>query len=175
MQIRGHAIECRIYAEDPENSYFPSPGTIATLAEPAGPGIRLDSGIYEGWTVPIDYDPLLAKLVGYGADRVLATKRLQRALDEYFVGGIKTNTDLFKRILSDADFEEARLDTGYLDRLLKASPVPRAAADNSEEIAGIAAGIFAILDADSAMIEDNAGKSAGSSWSKAGRMEALHS
>ena len=62
--IRGHAMECRIYAEDPENNYFPSPGKITSLAAPEGPGIRLDSGVYEGWTVPIDYDPLLAKLVG---------------------------------------------------------------------------------------------------------------
>ena len=62
--IRGHAIECRIYAEDPDNNYFPSPGKITMLPAPAGPGIRLDSGVYEGWTVPIDYDPLLAKLIG---------------------------------------------------------------------------------------------------------------
>src|SRR5712671_3695122 len=67
VQLRGHAIECRIYAEDPDNNYFPSPGTISLLLDPSGPGIRLDSGVYEGCTVPINYDPLLAKLIGYGA------------------------------------------------------------------------------------------------------------
>src|SRR6202453_3185297 len=119
MRIRGHAIECRIYAEDPDNNYFPSPGKITLLQEPAGPGIRIDSGIYEGWTVPIDYDPLLAKLIGYGADREQAIARLTQALGEYFAGGIQTNIVLFRRILRDADFRAARLDTGFLDRMLK--------------------------------------------------------
>ena len=67
VNIRGHAIECRIYAEDPDNNYFPSPGKITLLLAPSGPGIRRDSGMYEGWTVPMDYDPLLAKLIGYGS------------------------------------------------------------------------------------------------------------
>src|SRR5277367_2468213 len=69
VRLRGHAIECRIYAEDPDDNYFPSPGKITLLQEPSGPGIRRDSGMYEGWTVPLDYDPLLAKLIGYGTDR----------------------------------------------------------------------------------------------------------
>ena len=80
VAIRGHAIECRIYAEDPDNNYFPSPGKIALLLAPSGPGIRCDSGMYEGWTVPMDYDPLLAKLIGYGSDRQQSIMRLQRAL-----------------------------------------------------------------------------------------------
>src|SRR5450755_2206450 len=121
VTVRGHAIECRIYAEDPDNNYFPSPGKITVLLQPSGPGIRLDRGMYEGWTVPMDYDPLLAKLIGYGADRQQAIMRLTRALNEYFVGGIKTNISLFRRILGDADFQAGRVDTGYLDRLLKTS------------------------------------------------------
>ena len=76
VRIRGHAIECRIYAEDADNNFFPSPGKIEMLMTPAGPGIRLDSGVYAGWTVPIDYDPLLAKLIGYGQDRQQAIARL---------------------------------------------------------------------------------------------------
>src|ERR1700728_1882641 len=84
VEIRGHAMECRIYAEDPDNNYFPSPGKITLLLEPSGPGIRTDSGMYEGWTVPMDYDPLLAKLIGYGSDREQAIAPLTRALDEYF-------------------------------------------------------------------------------------------
>src|SRR6202040_3815107 len=121
VRIRGHAIECRIYAEDPDNNYFPSPGKITMLLEPSGPGIRCDSGMYEGWTVPMDYDPLLAKLIGYGADRDQAMGRLMRALNEYFVGGIKTNISFFRRILGDGDFRAAKLDTEFLDRMLKRS------------------------------------------------------
>ena len=110
ISIRGHAIECRIYAEDPDNNYFPSPGKITLLLLPSGPGIRRDSGMYEGWTVPLDYDPLLAKLIGHGTDRNQAIMRLQRALYEYFVAGIKTNISLFRRILRDDRFSggEAR-------------------------------------------------------------------
>ncbi len=112
---RGAAIECRVYAEDPDNHFFPSPGKIARLAEPAGPGIRLDSGVYPGWTVPLDYDPLLAKLAVWAGTREYATARMLRALSEYHVSGIETNLRLFREILEDADFREGRLDTGFLD------------------------------------------------------------
>ena len=145
VQIRGHAIECRIYAEDPDNNYFPSPGKITLLLLPSGPGIRRDSGMYEGWTVPMDYDPLLAKLIGYGTDREQAISRLTRALNEYFVGGIKTNISLFRRILSDPDFRAAKLDTGFLDRLLKQKPAEAPADPKAIEVAVIAAGIFAAM------------------------------
>lgn len=144
VAIQGHAIECRIYAEDPDNNYFPSPGKITMLAVPAGPGIRHDSGIYEGWTVPIDYDPLLAKLIGFGLDRTQAIARLARALDEYFVGGIKSNLPLFRRILSDTDFQAGKLDTGYLDPLLRPQSVSGKHEDS--DVAAIASGLFAMLD-----------------------------
>ncbi len=179
--IRGHAIECRVYAEDPDNNYFPSPGKITLLQEPAGPGIRHDSGIYEGWTVPIDYDPLLAKLIGYGASRPQAIARLSRALEEYFVGGIKTNLSLFQRILGDRDFQAGDVDTGFLDRLLKDKPAERKH-DNSE-LAAIAAALFAALDvasvSDSASGQSVAGGNAdgrgpaSSNWKQAARTEAL--
>ncbi len=119
--LRGHAIELRVYAEDPDNNFFPSPGRITRLLEPSGPGIRLDSSIYEGWVVPLHYDPLLAKLIAYGADRPQVIARLQRALGEYFVGGIHTNLALFRRILRHPDFQAARVDTGFLEQLLKDS------------------------------------------------------
>jgi acetyl-CoA carboxylase biotin carboxylase subunit len=147
VQLRGHAIECRIYAEDPDNNYFPSPGKITLLLLPSGPGIRRDSGMYEGWTVPMDYDPLLAKLIGYGTDRDQAIGRLTRALNEYFVGGIKTNISLFRRILSNSDFRVAKIDTGFLDRLLKErdQSADIQADAQTTEVAVIAAGIFAAL------------------------------
>ena len=167
ISLRGHAIECRIYAEDPDNNYFPSPGTISLLLDPAGPGIRLDSGVYEGWTVPIDYDPLLSKLIGYGTDRPQAISRLARALDEYFVGGIKTNLPLLRRILSQPDFQAGKVDTGYLDWLLKAET---AEVKHDENVAAIAAGLFAILERPSTGANDGQGAS---TWKKVARLDAL--
>jgi acetyl-CoA carboxylase, biotin carboxylase subunit len=181
IRLRGHAIECRIYAEDPDNNYFPSPGKITLLLSPSGPGIRRDSGMYEGWTVPIDYDPLLAKLIGYGADRTQAISRLTRALHEYFVGGIKTNISLFRRILTDADFQSGKLDTGYLDRLLKSKP-PQIQGEDAQ-VAAIAAGIFAVLDPASGVASDaisspDSGsridaETAATGWKRAARIEGL--
>jgi acetyl-CoA carboxylase, biotin carboxylase subunit len=179
VRLRGHAIECRIYAEDPDNNFFPSPGKITLLLLPSGPGIRRDSGMYEGWTVPIDYDPLLAKLIGYGTDREQATSRLTRALNEYFVGGIKTNISLFRRILNDEDFKAGRLDTGFLDRLL-ARPAETVAADGKgAEIAAIAAGLFAVLEPGTPTTSNGSATAPNaeqptSAWKKAARSEALH-
>jgi acetyl-CoA carboxylase, biotin carboxylase subunit len=174
VQIRGHAIECRIYAEDPDNNYFPSPGKIALLLEPSGPGIRLDSGMYEGWNVPIDYDPLLAKLIGYGADREQAISRLARALNEYFVGGIKTNISLFRRILRDKDFIAAKLDTGFLDRMLKQSE-DKAVDSNAVNVAAVAAGVFAALSTTPSHATSTVTNEAISNWKTASRREALRS
>ncbi len=180
ISIRGHAIECRIYAEDPENNYMPSPGKIAPLLEPAGPGIRVDSGIYEGWNVPMDYDPLLAKLIGYGESREQAIGRLSRAIGEYFVGGIKTNLGLFRRILANAEFRAAKFDTGFLDRVTQHtehSPTDT----HTAEVAAIAAGMFAALGGTSmetpAAVNGpaNAQGQPASNWKTAGRNEALRS
>jgi acetyl-CoA carboxylase, biotin carboxylase subunit len=175
IQIRGHAMECRIYAEDPDNNYLPSPGKITLLLAPSGPGIRRDSGMYEGWTVPIDYDPLLAKLIGYGTDRQQAISRLVRALNEYFVGGIKTNISLFRRILKDSHFQAGKVDTGFLDRLLS-SGEPAVASDDAR-IAAIAAGVFAMLDpaaaATNGATPNPTGNGAASTWKRAARTEAL--
>ena len=178
VRIRGHAIECRIYAEDPDNNYFPSPGKITLLLAPSGPGIRRDSGMYEGWNVPIDYDPLLAKLIGYGTNRDQAISRLTRALSEYFVGGIKTNISLFRRILRDADFRAAKLDTGFLDRMLKRSE-DKAVDARAAEVAAIAAGMFAALSSTAPGLGNGAagrgteGDKAASNWKSASRREAL--
>jgi acetyl-CoA carboxylase biotin carboxylase subunit len=175
VRIRGHAIECRIYAEDPDNNYFPSPGKITLLLAPSGPGIRRDSGMYEGWTVPMDYDPLLAKLIGYGTDREQAISRLRRALNEYFVGGIKTNISLFRRIFSDSNFRAGKFDTGYLDRLLKSPPpeIPR----GDGEVAAIAAGIFAVLEPASTGASNgspaNGSEAPSSAWKRTARVETL--
>ena len=178
VRFRGHAIECRIYAEDPDNNFFPSPGTITSLASPSGPGVRLDSGIYEGWTVPIEYDPLLSKLIGYGADREQAISRLRRALDEYFVGGIKNNLPLFRKILADDDFRRGTIDTDFLNRLSLAAH-HRERSGNAR-IAAVGTGLFAILDAASPNVNgertrtfSRAQETSASSWRKQARSEAL--
>jgi acetyl-CoA carboxylase, biotin carboxylase subunit len=119
---RGHAMEVRLYAEDPENSFFPSPGKIVSLHAPSGPGIRLDEGVYEGWTVPMDYDPLLSKLIAWGNSREETIARLRRALEEYTITGIKTNAGLFLRILTEPDFLRGEIHTKWLDELLVRSP-----------------------------------------------------
>jgi len=182
VSIRGHAIECRIYAEDPDNNYFPSPGKITLLLLPSGPGIRRDSGMYEGWTVPMDYDPLLAKLIGYGTDREMAISRLTRALNEYFVGGIKTNISLFRRILNHPDFHAAKIDTGFLDRMLKQKDANADPQTDTQatEVAVIAAGMFTALGSAAAGPGDRAPTDGAqpkstpdSNWKKAARREAL--
>ena len=143
--LRGHAIECRIYAEDPDNNFFPSPGKILSRRVPAGPGIRLDDGVYPGWVVPTDYDPLLGKLISWGADRAEAIARLRRALAEYSVGGIKTNVSLFRRILSDPDYIRGDIYTRWLDDWLARSSAPAATAELPgplETAAVLAAALF---------------------------------
>src|ERR1041385_4344659 len=112
----GHAIECRIYAEDPANNFFPSPGKITHLQEPLGPGVRIDSGVRRLSEVSIHYDPMIAKLAVWGRTRGEAIDRLRRALDEYEVGGITTSLPFFREIVRDQDFIAARLDTGFISR-----------------------------------------------------------
>jgi acetyl-CoA carboxylase biotin carboxylase subunit len=138
ITLRGHAIEVRVYAEDPETGFLPSPGRITRLLRPGGPGIREDEGVYEGWVVPTEYDPMLSKLVAFAPDRATAIARLGCAIDEYVIGGIRTNLKLLRRILDDADFQAARIDTGYLDRLL-AQPAASDVPTDTAEAAAIAA------------------------------------
>jgi acetyl-CoA carboxylase biotin carboxylase subunit len=116
ISIRGHAIECRVYAEDPANDFLPSPGKITRLRLPQGPGVRDDGGVYEGAEVSIYYDPLISKLAVYGRDRVEAIARMRRALSEYNVAGIKTTLPFFREIMDDGEFIAARLDTGFISR-----------------------------------------------------------
>ena len=116
---RGHAMEVRLYAEDPDNNFFPSPGKILSRHTPSGPGIRMDEGVYEGWTVPNDYDPLLSKLIAWGNSREETMARLRRALDEYTVTGIRTNAGLFRRILEEPEFLRGEIHTRWLDELLR--------------------------------------------------------
>lgn len=116
IRWQGHAIECRVYAEDPDNNFFPSPGRITYLQLPFGPGIRDDSGIELNSEVSIYYDPLISKLAAWGRNREESIDRLRRALDEYEVGGIKTTLPFFREIVRDEEFKSAQLDTGFISR-----------------------------------------------------------
>ena len=115
---RGWAIECRINAEDPFGGWLPSPGTITALRVPSGPWVRDDAGVYEGVTIPSFYDTLVAKLIVWGADRAAAIDRMQRALGEYRLAGVRTTLPVLRRIVAHPDFRAGRLDTAFLDRLL---------------------------------------------------------
>jgi acetyl-CoA carboxylase biotin carboxylase subunit len=120
VEPRGHAVEVRLYAEDPYQRFAPSPGRIQILRWPDGPGVRVDSGVYEGSEVSIHYDPMLAKLIVWATSRELALERMGRALSELRVEGIRTTAPLFRALLADADFRAGNLDIGMLDRKLAA-------------------------------------------------------
>jgi acetyl-CoA carboxylase, biotin carboxylase subunit len=115
---RAHAIECRIYAEDPDTGFLPSPGLVRALSTPGGPGIRDDRGVTPGFEIPVFYDSMIAKLVAWGDTRPDAILRLSRALDEYRIVGVKTTLPFFRWLIRQPAFEEGRFDTTFLDRVL---------------------------------------------------------
>lgn len=137
---RGAAIECRIYAED-SIRFLPSPGTITHLREPAGPGVRNDSGVYEGSEITPYYDPILSKLITWGNDRSEALARMRRALDEYVVRGIQTNVPFHRRMLRHPGFCGGSYDTGFIDRELQALLATAAQDASSVMDMGLAAAV----------------------------------
>ena len=143
---RGHAIECRIYAEDPDAGFMPSPGRIHGLRVPSGPGIRDDGGTDEGAEVPIYYDPLISKLTAWGEDRPAAIARMARALREYEVLGIRTTVPFFRWLLAQPEFLSAAFHTAYLDEVLQQRQgEPFASPDEDvEKVAAIAAALHAV-------------------------------
>jgi acetyl-CoA carboxylase, biotin carboxylase subunit len=176
ITLRGHAVECRIYAEDPDNNFFPSPGKIISWQVPQGPGVRLDDGAYEGWTVPGDYDPLLAKLISWGSDRPEALGRLARAFEEFHIGGIRTNTSLLRKILRDSEFLRGELHTRWLDErlrsLLAANAAERTDGRSQASDAAAIAAVLWHLRRTSAPPEP-ANQDSGSRWKAEGRREQL--
>ena len=140
---RGHAIECRIYAEDASAGFIPSPGRITALRVPEGPGVRVDGGVEAGSEVSVFYDPLLAKLIVSGADRAQALARLRRALREYDVHGISTTVSFFEWMVRQPAFEEGAVHTGYLDELLQEGVLNRSGAPDLslEEVAAVVGAI----------------------------------
>ena len=170
VELRGAAMECRVYAEDPDNDFLPSPGRIMHLDRPSGPGVRLDSGVYPGWTVPLDYDPLLAKLAVWAGSREEARVRMIRALDEYHVAGIKTNLGFFRQLLEDDEIRCAELHTGLVDEFLRRRTKP----GNDAELEAIAALVAqAFLTTRGPSSKNHRGRNASAAWRLAGRDELL--
>ena len=114
--LRGHAMECRVNAENPERGFAPSPGKIHSLFLPCGNGIRVDSAVYSGYTIPPYYDSMIAKVMAYAPDRREVIQKLKWALAEFLVDGIDTNIDFQLSLLREKNFEEGRFDIGYLQR-----------------------------------------------------------
>ena len=175
VRWQGHALECRVYAEDPEKNFLPSPGKITTLRTPSGPGVREDRGVFEGWEVPLFYDPMISKLATHGATREEAINRMKRALREYYVGGIRTTIPFFQAVLEDAEFCHGAIDTGfiarYFERRLVAHRDPAETDFTNEEIAAatVAAFAFAQQQATAATTVQSA---PASKWKAAGRRAA---
>jgi acetyl-CoA carboxylase biotin carboxylase subunit len=169
----GHAIECRIYAEDPDNGFLPSPGRIEQLRAPSGPGIRDDSGATAGLSVPIFYDPLISKLIAWAEDRPMAIARMRRALAEYVVAGVKTTVPFFGWLVAQPEFLAGKFHTAYLDDVLSARngrpfaepPAP------VEDAAAMAVALQALL----APPVATAAAPSGSRWKAQARGEAVRS
>ena len=171
VRWRGHAIECRVYAEDPENNFFPSPGTISYLHVPFGPGIRDDSGVEMGSEVSIHYDPMISKLAAWERTREESIDRLRRALDEYEVSGIKTTLPFFREIVRDEEFIRGHLDTGFISRFYARRDEATAVVGDQVEsdIATIAAAIHYTRQQRAASANRPSAKESESRWKMSGR------
>jgi acetyl-CoA carboxylase biotin carboxylase subunit len=170
---RGHAIECRIYAEDPDQGFMPAPGLVRAIQTPGGPGIRDDRGVAAGFEIPVFYDSMISKLIAWGDTRDAAIARLTRALGEYRVVGVKTTVPFFQWLVRQRDYLESRVDTTYLDRVLAerkglafAEP-----GDDDERDAALAAGLAAWFRAHRAAAA--ATGESGGAWRRAARSEGL--
>jgi len=169
LSPRGHAVECRIYAEDPLNGFAPSPGTVTALRLPEGPGVRNDVGFEAGSVVSIDYDPMLGKLIVHGPTRSAALDRLGRALTEYEISGVATTLPLFRALLEDPEFRSGACDVQWLDRWLAAGHLSRAAAAPSPDAVLLAAAGLAGMEGRASV----PAAADGSQWRRTARGEAL--
>ncbi|MGB8648270.1 MAG: acetyl-CoA carboxylase biotin carboxylase subunit [Anaerolineae bacterium] len=169
IRLRGAAIECRITAEDPFNNFFPSTGKISNLIEPTGPGVRLETGIYEGYEVSLYYDPLIAKLIVWGETRGAAIMRMKRALSEFRIVGLSTSIPFHQRIMSSTNFIGGVFDTHFLENKVNLSP---AHTEETEVIAAIAAALAAHEQRQHAMTVPVTSSNGRGGWRQAGWRDA---
>ncbi len=171
IQTRGHAIECRIYAEDPAYNFAPFPGRISLYRPPHGPGIRDDSGVYEGFEVPIYYDPLISKLVAWGKDRPEAISRMRQALQDYLIAGIKTTVSFLSEVMADPGFLEGEVDTTFVDTFLQQG---RGVEPRHRDVAVVAATLHAYCsEKERQVVAPAVPVAARSAWTAAARHEGL--
>ncbi len=177
LQPRGHAIEVRLYAENPFRGFSPSPGRISCLRLPDGPGVRNDSGVIEGGEVSIHYDPMLGKLIVWGSDRATALRRLSRALDETRIDGIETTVPFFRQLMRDPEFLEARFDIGWLDRRFEQGTLGQAPDPDPEDDLPLIAAAIEVLRTRGHTTRDHEVMSRGTGsrnrWRQASRHEGL--
>jgi propionyl-CoA carboxylase alpha chain len=144
LQIKGHAVEVRVYAEDPKNNFLPDIGRLATYVRPQGPGIRVDDGFEQGMDIPIYYDPMIAKLVAYGKDRTEAIERMKRAIDEYQITGPETTLAFCRFVMGHEAFVSGRFDTNFIAKYFR--PEVLGAATTDSEVALAAALAVTLLE-----------------------------
>ena len=176
----GHAIECRVYAEDPDRGFLPSPGRITAVRVPGGPGVRDDGWVEPGTDVPVHYDPLLAKLIVWGADRGQAVARLGRALEEYDVRGVATTLPFFRWLAGQPSFVDGRCDTMWLDGLLQRPEASAFSAPDPSraEVAAVVAAVAEVAglatSSRAEAVEDaRVAASMGRGWKARARLDAL--
>jgi len=155
----GHAIECRIYAEDPDSNFLPCPGVITSLRVPGGPGVRDDSGVYAGFEIPIYYDPIISKLVAWGKDRTEAIARMKRALGVYVVTGVKTTVPFHIRVMNNRHFIEGNFDTNFIEQVFFKEEEGRKLAN--EEVALVTAAIQVFTEERKRSVAQQPGEAAG--------------
>ncbi|MBH69397.1 MAG: hypothetical protein CMM58_13670 [Rhodospirillaceae bacterium] len=175
LSPNGHAVECRVYAEDPLLGFIPCPGLITHLRVPTGPNVRDDSGVLPGFTVPVHYDSMVSKLITWGENRDEAIQCMLRALSEYEIGGVKTTIPLFRWILNHPDFVAGRFDTGFLDRTFVGDTVTSLMSIDSEieELAIIAASIHLSERKNIDAVSEMRSRSVRSRWVQAARRNGL--
>jgi len=173
IRLRGNAIECRIYAEDPISDFMPSTGTLRSYYEPGGIGVRVDSGVRHGSEIPIFYDPLISKLIAWGKDRPEAVRRMRRALSEYRISGVCTTVNFHLAVMDNNNFRNGKLHTHFIEEEFPDKDFSGLEGEHILEAAAVSACLYDFLENSKIKTKISAGKAAGSNWKTAGRQAAI--
>ena len=174
IKIRGHAIECRIYAEDPNNNFVPSTGTLRSYTEPAGIGVRVDSGVDEGSQIPIYYDPMIAKMCAWGADRQQAVQRTRRALTEYRISGVCTTVNFHLAVMDNENFKAGKLHTHFIDEEFPDKDFSGLEGEHIYQAAAVSACLYDFLENSKIKTKIDQGGGGSDGWKMSGRRSAVN-